>query len=55
MSISFIISVGLDVYKPRMPGFRTKTIFMLNYICVVQEDKAIILHSSSVILYLMKK
>lgn len=37
MSISFIISVGLDVFKPRMTGFKTKTIFMLNYICV-QED-----------------
>lgn len=37
MLISFIISVGLDVFKPRMAGFKTKTIFMSNYICV-QED-----------------
>lgn len=37
MSISFLVTIGLDVYKLRMVGLKTETTFMLYYICV-QED-----------------
>lgn len=38
MSILFLVTVGLELYKPRMVGFKTETTFMLYYICV-QEDE----------------